>query len=75
MNRNQRRSSGVIEGELSQDNYSGSIKMTGSALYPIEKARKLFAKHLKLTLHQDNELLNLLRGLLKKPSWVVSSSN
>ena len=47
----------VIEGELGQDDYTGGLKMTATALYQIEEARTRFAKCLAMTLFVDDEAL------------------
>ncbi|ETO93509.1 DNA polymerase III subunit alpha [Legionella oakridgensis] len=56
----------VVDGEVSQDDYSGGLKMTAAALYPLEEARVRFAKCLllKLTVN-DQQLLPALQSILK----------
>jgi len=56
----------VVEGELGQDDYTGGVKMTATALYRIEEARTRFAKCLALNLtSDDNELLPALQSVFK----------
>ena len=47
----------VIDGELGQDDYTGGVKMTASALYRLDQARTRFAKCLALSLSSDDHLL------------------
>lgn len=47
----------VVEGELSQDDYTGGVKISATALYPIEEARTRFAKHLALILTETDKLI------------------
>lgn len=56
----------VIEGELSQDDYTGGIKMSATALYTIAQARTRFAKHLLLMItHLDGDVLPAIKTTLK----------
>ena len=57
----------VVEGELSQDDYTGGLKMMAQAFYRVDEARTRFAKHLALTLTQSDEnVLPILQSLFKK---------
>lgn len=47
----------VVEGELSQDDYTGGVKIAATALYSIDEARTRFAKHLALILTQAHQPL------------------
>ena len=47
----------VVEGELGQDDYTGGVKMTATALYSLDEARTRFAKCLALTLSSEDQLL------------------
>ena len=54
----------VVEGELSQDDYTGGVKMTASALYQMEEARSRYAKCLALTLTAaDHAILPALHSI------------
>ena len=44
----------VVDGELGQDDYTGGVKMTATAMYSMEEARTRFAKHLALTLTEGD---------------------
>ena len=56
----------VIEGELGQDDYTGGVKMSATALYRIDEARTRFAKHLALTLTEaDKALIPAIQTVLK----------
>lgn len=56
----------VVEGELSQDDYSGEVKMTATAIYRLDEARTRFSKCLALTLSADDHALLLtLQSVLK----------
>jgi DNA polymerase III subunit alpha len=56
----------VIEGELSQDDYTGGLKMVATALYGVHEARTRFAKCLALTLSaNDHPLLPTIQSILK----------
>lgn len=46
----------VVEGDLGQDDYTGGVKMTATALYPLDEARTRFAKCLTLMLKEDDRL-------------------
>lgn len=56
----------VVEGEVSNDDYSGSLKVRAKTLYDIGAARTAFAKELLITVDQSNcqqvnqQLANLL---------------
>ncbi|RUQ95689.1 DNA polymerase III subunit alpha [Legionella septentrionalis] len=56
----------LVEGELAQDDYTGGVKMTATALLDLHEARTRFAKylHIKLT-EQDASLLPALQSVLK----------
>jgi len=55
----------VIEGELSQDKYTGGVKMLATMLYRVDEARTRFAKCLALTLTSADEAMSLsLQALL-----------
>ncbi len=55
----------VVEGELSQDDYTGGVKMAALALYSMDEARTRFAKHLALTLTPaDQANLPAIQGIL-----------
>lgn len=56
----------VIEGEISHDDYSGGVKMTANALYPLDQARSRFAQCLKIKLTADAaKHLGTIQSLLK----------
>jgi DNA polymerase-3 subunit alpha len=56
----------VVEGELGQDDYTGGIRMTATALYRLEEARVRFAKCLALTLSKDDQaLIPRIQSVLK----------
>ncbi len=56
----------LIEGELGQDDYTGGVKMTATALSPMIDARTRFSKCLALTLApEDHLLLPQLQSVLK----------
>ena len=56
----------VIDGELGQDDYTGGVRMTATALYRVEEARTRFAKCLALTLsNDDHALIPSIQSLLK----------
>ena len=55
----------VVEGELSQDDYTGGVKMSATGLLRIDEARTRFAKHLALTLTEsDKTLLPSIQAVL-----------
>lgn len=55
----------IAEGELGQDDYSGGLKITASALYHIEEARNRFAKCLAIALTvEDQSRLSALQAIL-----------
>lgn len=45
----------LVDGELSQDEYTGGVKMMATALYSMDNARMRFAKHLALTLFETDQ--------------------
>ena len=56
----------VLEGELSQDDYTGGTKMMATALYRLDEARTRFAKCLALTLSSaDHSLVPSIQSVLK----------
>lgn len=56
----------VVEGELGQDDYTGGIRMTATALYRVDEARVRFAKCLALTLSKDDQaLIPRIQSVLK----------
>ena len=56
----------VVEGELSQDDYTGGVKMTATVLYRLDEARTRFAKCLALTLSSaDQSLIPSIQSVLK----------
>ncbi len=55
----------VVEGEISQDDYNGGLKMTAVALYSLDEARARFSRCLALTLSSaDQSLLSKLQEIL-----------
>lgn len=55
----------VIEGEISEDEYNKSVRITASKLYTVEQARSLFAKCLTLNLSlPGDDLLKNLKEIL-----------
>jgi DNA polymerase-3 subunit alpha len=57
----------VVGGEISQDDFSGGVKMLASQILSMEEARSLHAKHLSLILTPDHlERLPALQALLKE---------
>lgn len=56
----------VIEGELGQDDYTGGVKMSATALYTIAQARTRFAKHVSLMITAfDQSLIPAIQTVLK----------
>jgi len=58
----------VIEGEVSNDDYSGGIRMSCNNLYSIDQAREHFAKHILLNLEHSqlkNGFINHLKTILQ----------
>ena len=56
----------VIEGELGQDDYTGGVKMSATALYTIAQARTRFAKHVSLMMTAfDQSLIPAIQTVLK----------
>lgn len=56
----------VIEGELGQDDYTGGVKMTATAIHRLDEARTRFAKCLALTLSSaDQSLITTIQSVLK----------
>ena len=56
----------VVEGELGQDDYSGGVKMTATAIHRLDEARTRFAKCLALTLSSDDHpLMGAIQSVLK----------
>ncbi|MCW8887019.1 MAG: DNA polymerase III subunit alpha, partial [Motiliproteus sp.] len=56
----------VVEGEVSHDDYSGSLKVRGNRMLDIAAARRIFASHLELQLNaEDSKLLATLQGWLE----------
>ncbi|HCA89065.1 MAG: DNA polymerase III subunit alpha [Legionellaceae bacterium] len=55
----------VVEGECTQDDFSGGIKMSPTNLYDMNEARNQFAKYLELTLdHTQSTTIEPLKALL-----------
>jgi len=58
----------VVEGEVSNDDYSGGIRMSCNNLYSIEQAREHFAKHILLNMENTqlhNGMINDLKNILQ----------
>jgi len=56
----------VIEGEVGQDDYTGGIKMTATAIHRIEEARTMFCKCLIVSILKEEEaLVSELQSILK----------
>ena len=55
----------VLEGELSQDDYTGGIKMMAANILDCGEARSRFARYLRITLtHRDGKHLTQLKSIL-----------
>jgi DNA polymerase-3 subunit alpha len=56
----------VVEGEISQDEYNGGVKMIASTIHSLEEARSRFAKCLVLKLNSNQAVpMPTLQSLLK----------
>lgn len=57
----------VVEGELSEDKFTGGVRMAAQTIYGIEEARTRLAKRLLLILkEQDKLILPALQSILKQ---------
>ncbi len=57
----------VISCELSQDGYTGGVKLTAQNIYSVAQARAHFAAHIRLTLTPDVQPLSLQSLLQENP--------
>ena len=62
----------VVEGEATHDDFNGGIKMVASSLYSVMEARSQFARHLRISLNnQQGELLDNIGSLLQEHPGVT----
>ena len=55
----------VVDGEISNDEFNGGIKMAAKKVMTMEQAREFYNKHLRLTLsHKDQAKIPLIKALL-----------